>query len=421
MTESSFERAKRSFITAISATLASISLGLAFKVWLAQWVAKSDLALYHTVIDIISLSLILLNGFKSSMVVSFSQTNNAQDITNIFRYALILIILLTWVTVLPYIKHHLKFNVEYAVLVGIILGLGLKVYFTCQIGMYRLYSIVNKSIWIEPLVHILLFLVYYYTLQQSAVSSLFYSLMLSRIIVSGYMFIQRRKIVATTPLAPVKLDPEIRDFVKKSMFSSLEVGASVLMIYITVLLTISYFTIDELGDFQVVVRPVFAYMSLLFIFPVYRYILPEIAQSLRQGDHQQIAKIRRWFYRFSISISTVFLLSMLFFSKQVVSFIFPETYLTAAPVLMHFSLFFGFMILNAFQVAYIKAHGHFLQSLAIRITGVMTLIAMFYILRQVTDNVVAVILAMGCGYVLMFIISSVLEYRLVKQHKLTAN
>ncbi len=121
MTESSFDRVKQVFISAIWATLASMSLGLAFKIWLAQWVAKSDLALYHTVVDIISMSLILLSGFRTSMVVSFSQTKNDRDITNIFRYTLIIMVLFTWGLVLPYIPHQLNIDVEYIQLVGIIL------------------------------------------------------------------------------------------------------------------------------------------------------------------------------------------------------------------------------------------------------------------------------------------------------------
>ncbi|WOT05820.1 lipopolysaccharide biosynthesis protein [Shewanella youngdeokensis] len=417
MSESSFERAKRSFFAAIWATLASLSLGLAFKIWLAQWVAKSDLALYHSVVDIVSLSLIFLSGFRASMVVNFTQTKNAKDITNVFRYAMILMVLLTWGLVLPYIKHQLDMDVEYIQLVGLIFGVSLKVYFNSQIGMYRLYHIANRVIWIEPLTQISLFLTCYYVLQQTAISSLFYSLILSALTVAVYMFIQRRKEIATTPLAPIHLDPQTLNFVKKSLMSSLDVGASILMTYITVLLTIGYFTIDELGDFQVVVRPMLMYMTLLFIFPVYRYLLPEIAQCLSRGEHDQIAKIRRWFYRFAFAISSVFLCVMIFFSDEIVSFVFPITYVTAAPVLMHFSLFFGVMMLNAFQVAYIKAHGHFMQSLSIRVAGIVTLLCMFYVFQLITDNVVAVILAMGAGYVVMFGISSVMEYRLLQQHK----
>ncbi|MGS0681274.1 hypothetical protein ACVBIL_08950 [Shewanella sp. 125m-7] len=418
MTESSFDRVKQVFISAIWATLASMSLGLAFKIWLAQWVAKSDLALYHTVVDIISMSLILLSGFRTSMVVSFSQTKNDRDITNIFRYTLIIMVLFTWGLVLPYIKHQLNIDVEYIQLVGIILGMGFKVYFTNQIGMYRLYDIANKTIWIEPLVQILLFLLCYYLLAQSPIASLFFSLMLSNLAVAAYMFIQRRKQIATPPLAPVQLDPEMRNFVKKSMMSSLEVGASILMVYITVLLTIGYFTIDELGDFQVVVRPMIAYLTMLFVFPVYRYILPELAQCLRSGQHQQIQQIRRWFFKLSLTISVGLLIVLLMFSDEIVGFIFPETYIKAAPILLHFALFFGFMMLNAFQVAYIKAHGLFLQSLMIRLLGVATLLIMFYLLRLFTDNVVAVILALGCGYLAMFIASSIMERKLLKQHAL---
>ncbi|WP_299804103.1 hypothetical protein [uncultured Shewanella sp.] len=417
MTESSFERAKSAFINAIWATLASVSLGLAFKIWLAQWVEKNDLALYHTVVDIISMSLILLSGFRASMVVSFSQTKNDRDITNIFRYSLIVMVLFTWGLVLPYIKHQLNIDVEYIQLVGIILGMGFKVYFTNQIGMYRLYDIANKTIWIEPLVQIVLFLVCYYLLAQTPTASLFFSLMLSNLAAAAYMFIKRRKLIATTPLAPVQLNPDMKNFVKKSVMSSLEVGASILMVYITVLLTIGYFTIDELGDFQVVVRPMIAYLTMLFVFPVYRYILPELAQCIRNKDHRQIALIRRWFIKLSLTISSVLLISLLMFRHELVDFVFPETYANAAPILLHFGLFFGFMMLNAYQIAYIKSHGLFLQSLLIRLLGVATLLIMFYLLRLYTDNVVAVILALGCGYFSMFIASSIIERRLLRQHK----
>ncbi|MCL1137645.1 hypothetical protein [Shewanella pneumatophori] len=417
MTETSFARVKHAFINAIWATLASVSLGLAFKIWLAQWVAKSDLALYHTVVDIISMSLILLSGFRASMVVSFSQTKNDADITNIFRYSLITMVLFTWGLVLPYIKHQLNIDVEYIQLVGVILGMGFKVYFTNQIGMYRLYDIANKTTWLEPLLQVLLFLTCYYGFGQTAVASLFYSLILSNFAVAAFMFIQRRKQIATTPLAPVQLDPDMRSFVKKSVMSSLEMGASILMVYITVLLTIGYFTIDELGDFQVVVRPMLAYFTMLFVFPVYRYILPELAQCIRNAEHLQVALIRRWFFKLSFVVSLVFFLALLLFSDEFVGFVFPETYANAAPILLHFAIFFIFMMLNAFQIAYIKAHGQFLQSLAIRLLGVGTLIVMFYILRLFTDNVVAVILAFGFGYLTMFIASSILERKLLLQHK----
>ncbi len=88
----------------------------------------------------------------------------------------------------------------------------------------------------------------------------------------------------------------------------MEAGASILMIYITVLLTISHFSVDELGDFQVIVRPVFTYMTMLFVFPIYRFVLPELAVCVRKEQHAQIRSIRRWVFKLAVSVSAIFFL-----------------------------------------------------------------------------------------------------------------
>ena len=407
------ERMKSAFVAGIWATLFSISIGFGFKIWLAQWVVKSDLALYHTVVDIISMSLILMTGFRSSMVVSYSQTQNDKDITNIFRYTLIAMVLLTWGIVLPYIKHKLHLDVAYFHLVGIILGMGLKVYFANQIAMYRMYSISNKVTWMEPLGQVIAFGVAFYLLDQTAIASLFYSLMLSSLAVAAYMFVNRRQLIATTPLGSVNMTPSLKSFVQKSITSALEAGAGLLMIYITVLLTIGHFSVDELGDFQVVVRPVIAYLTLLFVFPIYRFVLPELAVCVRGKQFEQVRLIKRWVYKIAIIVSLSFFVIMLLGGQQLVDWVFPATYAKAAPVLMHFSMFFVFMMLNAYQLAFIKAHGLFLQSLTIRIGGILALIVSYYLYTRVTDNVVAVVLALGSGYMLMFILSSFVERKVM--------
>ncbi|ELI6424781.1 hypothetical protein RRM51_004267, partial [Aeromonas veronii] len=56
MQYASLARLKQAFITGMWASLVSIVIGFAFKVWLAQWVAKGELALFNSVVDLISLS-----------------------------------------------------------------------------------------------------------------------------------------------------------------------------------------------------------------------------------------------------------------------------------------------------------------------------------------------------------------------------
>lgn len=420
MQSESLERLKKAFISGIWATLASISVGFAFKIWLAQWVEKGDLALYHTVVDIISLSLILMTGFRSSMVVSYSQTHNDRDIINIFRFSLIAIVLITWGAIIPYIKHSLNINVGYLQLVGIILGMSLKVYFTNLVAMYRLYDVSNKVTWLEPISNVVMFVFCYYFLGLDTLSSLFYGLTLSSLSIAIYMYVHRKKSIITRPLAMVHLDPPLISYVKKSFTASLEAGTSILMIYITVLLTITHFSVDELGDFQVVVRPVFTYMTMLFVFPIYRFVLPELAVNIRQGDHEQVKKIRRWVFKLSAIVGITFFSTMYFGGAAIIAWVFPPEYSGALPVLFHFSIFFVFMMLNAYQLAYIKAHGRFTLSLLIRIAGIITLVSAYYLLAKITDNVVAIITALCTGYIVMFILSSIAERQVLNEttHKL---
>ncbi len=415
MQSESLARLKKVFIAGIWATLASISMGFGFKIWLAQWVAKSDLALYHSVVDVISLSLILMTGFRSSMVVSFSQTNNDRDIINIFRFCLLAVVLLTWGVVIPYIKHTLNIDVSYLQLVGVIVGMGFKVYFTNLVAMYRLYDISNKVTWLDPVSNVLMFLLCHYFLGFDALSSLLYGLALSSFSIAVYMFIQRKKAVSTKPIAAVQFDPALISYVKKSFTASLEAGASILMIYITVLLTITHFSVDELGDFQVVVRPVFTYMTMLFVFPIYKFVLPELAVNIRQGNQQQVRNIRRWVFKLSFIVASCFFVIVFLWGEALISWVFPREYSGALPVLLHFSMFFVFMMLNAYQLAFIKAHGRFNLSLIIRCMGIVTLVVAYYVLAQMSDNVVAIITALCSGYVVMFLLSSFAEYRITHE------
>ncbi len=295
-----------------------------------------------------------------------------------------------------------------------IFGLGLKVYFTNLVAMYRMYELSNRVTWLEPLANGLLFMACYFGLGMDALASLFYGLTFSSLAIAGYMYVSRRRAIATRPLAKVALGPEMVSYVKKSFTASLEAGASILMIYITVLLTIRHFSIDELGDFQVVVRPIFTYMTTLFVFPIYRFVLPELAVNLRNGDHHQIRLIRRWIFRLSAIVSLAFFGLMPLAGKPLVLLFFPADYVGAVPVLFHFSIFFIFMMLNGYQLAYIKAHGHFTQSLLIRLAGIVALVAAYYLVAEFTANVVAIIVAQGLGYLVMFILSTLAERQILQ-------
>ncbi|MFL9629372.1 hypothetical protein ACKC4U_21580, partial [Aeromonas jandaei] len=68
----------------------------------------------------------------------------------------------------------------------------------------------------------------YFGLGMEALPSLFYGLTFSSLAIAGYMYLHRRRAIATRPLARVELGPEMRSYVKKSFTASLEAGASIL-------------------------------------------------------------------------------------------------------------------------------------------------------------------------------------------------
>ncbi|ELC7283036.1 hypothetical protein RJO76_004193, partial [Aeromonas veronii] len=69
---------------------------------------------------------------------------------------------------------------------------------------------------------------------------------------------------------------------------------------------------------------------------------------------------------------------------------------------------------NGYQLAYIKAHGHFTRSLLIRLAGIVALVAAYYLVAEFTANVVAIIVALGLGYMVMFILSTLAERQILR-------
>ncbi len=104
---------KKAFYNGILASLVSIILNFTFKVITANVILKSSLTLYFTTIDIFTLTLLILVGFRSSMVVTFAQIKNPQMIVNIFRGVLIFIVLTVWAFIIPFLKHKMGVDIHY--------------------------------------------------------------------------------------------------------------------------------------------------------------------------------------------------------------------------------------------------------------------------------------------------------------------
>jgi len=396
---------KRHFYHAISIALFSVLVSFGFKIFLAYVIDKSVLTLYYTAIDIFSFSLLILIGFRSSMVVAYAKNKQDESVINIFRYFIVALAFLTWMFIIPFLKHKVGMDIHYWYLVFTVLSMSIYAYLTNQLAMYRLYSLMKKSTFIEPILGAVWFLSSYYIFEAGSLQSLFIMTIMGYITLSTYIWINKRKKIKEPIIINVELNSETKIFLKNALLSTVEFGSGILMIYTAVFFLMRYYSIEDLGDFQIVTKPILMYMIALFVFPVFRFLLPELSKLHSEKSYNEILHLQKWFYKFSFIVSSVFVLFMLFWGQGFIALAFKPEYHGAYLYLTHLSFFFIFIMLNAFQLSLIKASGGFEKSLYIRLSGIVLFILAFYITRFYSDNSVSVIFGLALGYLGMYVLS----------------
>jgi O-antigen/teichoic acid export membrane protein len=395
-------------------TSIGIILNFIFKSLAAKLIAKEELGIFLTAIDIFSLTLLILIGFRSSMVVSFSKTKDDINITNIFRYFLFFIVFTAWLFVIPYLKHKMGVDIHYWYLVFLMLSMALVAYLGNQIAMYRHYNIINKITLIEPSLVLAWFLIAYYVVGVRGYHALFISSVMATLGVALYIYIAKRKLSKEPVFQRVEMTDEMKKFLKNSIISTLEFGSSIIMIYLSILLIMHYYTLDDLANFQVIVKTIFVYMITLFVFPIFRFILPELSKLIHTNKHQEIIFIKKEVYLFSFVVSILFFLFSWLFAESLIAWAFSPEYQNAYTMLLHLSPFFVFVMLNAYNISYIKASGKFWWAFLLRISGSFIVLTSFYTLKLFSDSIIIVALSLIWGYVGMFILSFILERKLRK-------
>jgi O-antigen/teichoic acid export membrane protein len=318
----------------------------------------------------------------------------------------------SWLFVIPYLKHKMGVNIHYWYLVFLMLSMGLVAYLGNQIAMYRHYNIINKITLIEPSLVLGWFIIAYYGVGVRGYHALFISSVMGTLGVASYIFFARRKLSAEPVFRRIEMTEEMRQFLKNSIISTLEFGSSIIMIYLSIVLIMHYYTLDDLANFQVVVKTLFVYMISLFVFPIFRFILPELSKLINTGQHQAITQLKKEIYQFSIGVSLVFFLMTWLFAESLITSAFSEEYKQSYTMLLHLSPFFVFVMLNAYNISYIKASGKFWWAFFLRVSGSFMVLLSFYLLKQFSDSIIIVALSLIWGYVGMFIISFLLERRL---------
>lgn len=410
--------AKKYFLMSMPLAFLALFLNIGFKTYLASLISKETLALFFTSLDIFALTLLILVGFRSSMVVTYARTKEDVKILNIFRVFLILAILIGWVFIIPYLKHKMGVTVDYWYLVGTLLATALWTYLGNEISMYRMYGVINYATILEPIFTIFWFSIAWYVHGITGLQALFIGTIMGSLTLSSFlMYSKFRNRVKEPPIQLFIPDEKMKLFLKNSLISTIEFGSGIVMIYVAVIFLLNYHTPEDLGDFQVVVKPILMGLIAIFVFPIFRFFLPEFSKLVAQKNIKEILDLKHWHINFISVLSLCLIAIFVIWGRDIILFIFPHEYERSYLVLTHLLFFFPFIAINALQLSILKAFGKFTEALLVRLLGVIIFVGAFYTIRLFSQSVIDVIMGLCIGYFGMFLISFFLEKRVLSSKK----
>ncbi|MCK9337197.1 MAG: hypothetical protein M0P43_05120 [Arcobacteraceae bacterium] len=391
---------KKNFLNNIYLTLIAIILNFAFKIYLASIIPKVSLGIYYTMIDIISLFLLIFIGSRSSMVVYYNQTQDDKTILNLFRYSLFLVTIISLIFIIPFAKDFLQIEISYLFFALLLISQAIYTYFFNQLGIYRLYKETNIITIFEVSFIIVLFFVFNYFV------GYFESLILATVgnflVLSVYILYKKPS--PEPSLAKIDITPQTKKFISNSFIASLEFALGMLSIYISVIFFTKYFTLFDLADFQVVVKSIYFYFLALFVFPIFKFVFPELSLLVTQNNIEELKRLQSWIFKYSLIVTVIASILTFVLSSYGIVYLFGQEYANSTTLLLPLILVYFFVIQNGFLSSLIKSKNGFKTTFIIRFIGIVVFVVSFYVLEVFTHMAVNVIYAFLIGHLITYIL-----------------
>lgn len=360
----------------------AIALNLWLKSYLAGIVDKEELALFYTAIDLTSLFLLFFMGTRSAMVVSYSKTKDDKEILNIVRFAILTVVTISIFIAFPILDYYITLPLPAYIMSLLLIAFSINIYQINQLGMYRLYKAMNQLTIYEPLLTIIIFLSFFILLSFEPLDALIISTISTYLVISFYILHLKKDNHPEPKVSKVIFSKDIKRFIKNAFLSSLEFILGMAAPYMAILFLITYFTLQDLGDFQVVVKSFYFYFLTLFVFPIFKFALPELSKLLANKEYEEINKIEKWIWGYSSLIAVVLFILTSTFGTKVVFSLFGENYFGAIQMLEIMSLSLLFVLLGAFYSSLLKSLNKFFYSMSIRGLGIITFFITFFTMKN---------------------------------------
>jgi len=182
----------------------------------------------------------------------------------------------------------------------------------------------------------------------------------------------------------------------------LEFALGMLSIYISVIFFTKYFTLSDLADFQVVVKSIYFYFLILFVFPIFKFVFPELSKLISQNDIDEIKKLQKWIFRYSIIVTIISAFLTFGFAFFGIEYLFGKEYVNSSQMLIPLVLVFFFVLQNGFLTSLLKGYNGFKTTFIIRFIGIVVFVLSFYILQSFESNPINVIYAFLMGHLITY-------------------
>jgi O-antigen/teichoic acid export membrane protein len=212
---------------------------------------------------------------------------------------------------------------------------------------------------------------------------------------------------------PFKINNERKKVVLTSFsFSSMEYLCSSLIIYSSSLMMLSLYGQDQVGDLQVVARPIYLALITIFSFPIFRFLFPEFVELINIKNYKKIKDIKYILY-ILISLGSLILIILCWiFSQKFISYLFPEDYANSYKYLNILVISLPFVIFTSVFFALIKSQEHFIATFVIRFIGLILFIMPLLIFYFFNFKEISVAYSILISSIVMFISSFIYERKI---------
>jgi O-antigen/teichoic acid export membrane protein len=406
-------------------TSGNIIIKFGLNIFLAGEFPEKELVTYFTLIDIITLLSMIAAGFKDALVRAIARHKEKayfyfKNLVGLFFIGIFILVIPSMV----YVNDELNFlPIKYQL--WELETTALLLVTNAMLGQFllanRVYMIVSYIEVMRGVFFVAIFFLAYFIFNfNTADDYLLTAFIASNLLILFWLLYNIKNYIITAninnlskQLRTDSLSKQDKKEINRSVtYASLEYFTASISLYSSSLIMLYLFGDENVGDFQVVARPIYFALIAVFSYPIFRFLFPEFSTLIKNKQYTRLAEIRKKFNLYLSILSVVLIIGCWLFADFFVLLLFPEGYKESYRYLNILIIAVPFVVYTAFLFSVIKAAGYFKQTFYIRLVGFIAFLASLSLFVSMESGTIAIIYAILVSVLVMFVNAYVVEKRI---------